>query len=340
MRLGFGLLTCQRYPGDPRSDVDLYREALELAEEGERLGLDTVWVSEHHFLDDSYMPSLLPLCAAIAARTSRIRIGTGVLLAPLYASPVRLAEDAATVDLISAGRLILGLGLGWREEEFEGLGVPKRGLGRRMEQIVTTLRQAWSDGLVTEGVAGPGISVTPKPAGPASPALWLGAFAEQGVRRAGRMADGFLSSRADPALLALQARWLREELERAGRDPAAFEIGANVTVFAWPDAEEGWRLVRDHVHYVRWKYIDMAPARARTGPPPPAPPLDPSEEELLRSTMLCGTPAEVAEGIRAYDEAAGGRLHFLARLYWPGLAHDVQREALRVYAEEVAPLLR
>src|SRR5919201_3885232 len=168
MRFGFGLITCQRHPHDPRSDAELYEDALALSEEAERLGFDSVWVSEHHFWDDGYMPALLPVCAAIAARTRRVRIGTGVLLAPFY-QPVRLAEDAATVDLLSAGRLVLGLGLGWRAEEFDVLGIPQRGLGRRLEEIIATLRMAWSaDGLVD------GASVTPKPAQAGGPPIWLG----------------------------------------------------------------------------------------------------------------------------------------------------------------------
>ncbi len=124
------------------------------------------------------MPSLLPACAAIAARTSRIVIGTGVLLAPLH-DPFRLAEDAATVDLLSGGRLVLGLGRGWRREEFEALGVPLAGRHRRLEEAVRVLREAWSEGLVS----GSGVSVTPKPARPGGPPIWIGALTASWVRR-------------------------------------------------------------------------------------------------------------------------------------------------------------
>jgi alkanesulfonate monooxygenase SsuD/methylene tetrahydromethanopterin reductase-like flavin-dependent oxidoreductase (luciferase family) len=338
--LGFGLITCQRYPGDPRSDQTLYADALDVAALAEQLGFDSVWVSEHHFVDDGYMASLLPVAAAIAARTQRVRIGTALLLAPLH-DPVRLAEDAAAVDLISGGRFTLGLGLGWREEEFEGLRVPLRARRRRLEDSIAVLRQAWSDGVVT-GTATtpyPGMSVTPKPPRPGGPPIWIGGFAEPAVRRAGAIADGFMGSDVGPQELAEAVGWAREELERGGRDPDAFEWSVHLPTFPWHGAD-AWERVRDHHWYVSWKYDDMETARGRTGPPPAAPPIPAAREAELRESILMGAPERVAERIAALRDAAGGRLHYIARLYWPGMDAEVRDESMRIFAEEVAPLLR
>jgi alkanesulfonate monooxygenase SsuD/methylene tetrahydromethanopterin reductase-like flavin-dependent oxidoreductase (luciferase family) len=332
MEVGFGLISCQRPAEDARSDQDLYREALELAAEAERLGYDSVWVSEHHFVDDAYMPSVLPVCAAIAARTERIRIGTALLLAPLI-DPLRLAEDAFTVDLLSAGRLTLGLGLGWREEEFDALGVPLRERVARLRRAVDVLRTAGAGELVD------GVAVTPGPAQPGGPPLWIGAMAEPAVRRAGRIADGFMGTEVTPESFGEQVRWAREELERAGRDPDSFTWSLHLPTFAWPGGG-AWERVRDHHWYVTWKYEDMDAARSRTQPAAPTPPLPAAREAELRDSIVMGTPEQVAEQLRAFGDAAGGNLHYIARLYWPGMDPALQREAMAVFAEQVIPLVR
>jgi alkanesulfonate monooxygenase SsuD/methylene tetrahydromethanopterin reductase-like flavin-dependent oxidoreductase (luciferase family) len=341
MKLGYGLITCQRYPGDSRSDADLYREAIELAVEAEQLGLDSVWVSEHHFVDDAYMPSLLPVAAAIAARTERVEIGTGLLLAPLH-DPLRVAEDAATVDLISGGRLVLGVGLGWRREEFEGFGIPLGDRVRRLVGSITIYREAWSDGLVhgTEAMPVPGVSVTPKPPRRGGPPIWIGAFAERPVRRAGRIADGYMSGDTPPDEFAQQVAWAREELERRPADEAQrFTFCIYQPTFAW-HGDDAWDVLRDYRHSMSWKYEDMDGAFGRTGPPPAPPALTPEAEDALRSGTVLGTPREVADGIERYRQAAGDDLHYVAQLYWPGMPFEHQREALRVFAQDVAPLLR
>jgi probable F420-dependent oxidoreductase len=334
--LGFGLITCQRYPGDPRSDRELYAEALSLAVEAERLGFDSVWTSEHHFVDDAYLPSVLPLSAAIAARTSRVLIGTGLLLAPLH-EPIRIAEDAAVVDLISGGRLVLGIGLGWRAEEFEALGVPLRDRAHRLEDSVTVYRQAWSGGLVSGGdhVSYPDVPVRPLPARPGGPPIWIGGLSEAAIRRAGRIADGFMATEVTPAELAEQVA-----IARAARvDAGPFEISVHVPTFPW-HGDDAWEIVRPHHWYVSWKYDDMDEARHRAGEGPEPPEIDDALDEALREQIVLGTPEQVIDRIRELVDAAGGSLHYIARLNFPGLAPDVQREVMRVFAEEVAPVFR
>jgi alkanesulfonate monooxygenase SsuD/methylene tetrahydromethanopterin reductase-like flavin-dependent oxidoreductase (luciferase family) len=336
---GFGLITCQRYPGDSRSDQDLYQQALALAEDADAFGLDSVWVSEHHFVDDAYLPSLLPMCAAIAARTRRVRVGTALLLAPLH-DPVRLAEDAAVVDLISGGRLVLGLGLGWRAEEFDAVGIPLAGRVPRLLAAVDVLRQAWSGDLVRggHGAGYPGMPVRPLPAQRGGPPLWFGGLTEPAIRRAGRVADGFMATEVTPGGLREQAALVVQE---RARRPAAgsFTISVHLPTFVW-EGPGIWDLIRDHHRYVAWKYDDMDTARGRAGGPLPPPPLIPGEEAQLRESIVLGTPEEVAKQIDEYRRAAGGDLHFIARLYFPGLPWQVQQRTLRLFAEQVVPRAR
>ena len=118
----------------------------------EELGWDDIWLSEHHFLDDAYTPSMLPLGCAIAARTQKVEIGTSVLLLPLH-DPVRVAEDAATLDVLSGGRLQLGLGVGYRVEEFIGFDISRGERAKRMDEELEKLKQDIKAGLQSYPVA-------------------------------------------------------------------------------------------------------------------------------------------------------------------------------------------
>lgn len=339
MRIGFGYLTAQHHPDDPRTDAEIYREAIEIAVELEAGGFDSVWTSEHHFVDDGYMPSQLPVLAAMAARTSRVRLGTGVLLAPMF-DPLHLAEDAATVDLISGGRLILGLGIGWRDEEFDAFGVTTRERGSRLEGHLAVLRQAWGNGLVTgdgRHFRYDGINVTPKPAQPGGPPIWLGAGVETAVRRVGRLADGYFAGPASPAGLERRMSWVREEALASGRDPGAITASLYRPTFAWRDGD-AWERVRDAAWYIDWKYGDMGEARgSRRRARPPA--LAAEDEDRLRAQVVAGTPEQVAERIMEYAPVLGDEGTYVARAHFPGLDLGVAAESRRILAEEVLPLV-
>src|SRR5271170_4534679 len=137
----FGLWYDFRNPPEWRQASDrLYSEILDQIAWGENHGFDDVWLSEHHFIEDGYLPSILPVAAAIAARTKRIRIASGVLLMPFH-NPVRLAEDIAVVDVISGGRFELGVGAGYKDEEFKGFAVPFNERGARTNEALGIVRR-------------------------------------------------------------------------------------------------------------------------------------------------------------------------------------------------------
>src|SRR5881409_2839869 len=143
VHVGIGLFTAQIPVGSRRTFAREYRETLDLVRLAESVGFDSAWVSEHHGASDGYLPSLLPMLAAFAASTERMQLGTGVVLAPFH-DPIRLAEDAAVVDQLSGGRLILGLGLGWRDEEFRMFGQEVGERVHRTVDAVEVLRRAWT----------------------------------------------------------------------------------------------------------------------------------------------------------------------------------------------------
>ena len=169
-KIGVGLFTGQIPAGGNRPLHDEYLGAVELTRLTEAEGLDSSWVSEHHGAGDGYLPSLLPMLAAFATVTSRIELGTGVVLAPFH-DPLRMAEDFAVVDQLSGGRTIAGFGIGWRDEEFRAFGIETSSRVRRTIELVEILRRAWSE----ERFSFEGkyfnydrVAVTPKPARRAS----------------------------------------------------------------------------------------------------------------------------------------------------------------------------
>jgi alkanesulfonate monooxygenase SsuD/methylene tetrahydromethanopterin reductase-like flavin-dependent oxidoreductase (luciferase family) len=328
--LGYGLVTCQRHPDHDEGWTPLYAEALELAAAAEEIGLDSVWVSEHHFVDDGHLPSLLVVLGAMAARTTRVTLGTALLLAPLH-DPLRVVEDAAVVDQLSGGRLVLGLGLGWRDEEFEALGVPVGERVRRTRALVDIARGAWNGEavVVRDGVAEPW--VTPAPCRPGGPPLWIGALAEPAVRRAGRIADGFIACEVTPDELAVQVGWAREERARHGVE-APLEIALHLPTLVSPDGV-GFAEAADHLRWADWKYGDMAEARTMSGPLGRPEPADRDYLERLESTTIVGTPRQAADRIREYADAAGGRLHMIARSYLPSLPPAARADALRALGD-------
>jgi probable F420-dependent oxidoreductase len=201
----------------------------------EQAGYDSLWtfqrllVPEGSGMEPVYHSVLDPMAALAyaAAVTARVRLGVAVINAP-FVSPGYLAKQAASVDVLSAGRLDLGLGLGWMTEEFAMTGAPMRRRGARTAEYVQVLRTLWGEQPAEfdgEFYSVPRGSALPRPVQPGGPPILLGGTAEVALRRAGRIADGWVtSSRADLSAIADSIAIVRQAATEAGRDPAAIRI--------------------------------------------------------------------------------------------------------------------
>jgi probable F420-dependent oxidoreductase len=336
MALGFGLLSAQLRPGET-DWTRAYDDTVRLAVEAERLGFSSVWTTEHHFVDDGYMPSLLVVGAALAQATSRIEIGTGVLLAPMH-HPLRLAEDAATVQLLSHGRLTLGLGLGWSGVEYAGLGADLHRRGAAMEEILRILPQAWSGEPFThEGPVYqlPTLAVRPTPQSRIP--ILVGGSAEPAIRRAARLADGIFSN-APADQFREEVGWVLDELGRAGRDPSTFRFVHYSILLPGASRADALARYRDAVWALNWKYGDMEASAVRPLPAASPPPFKRPDESLLaRRTTHAGTPDELVEVLLEVRNGVPVPVEFVARSLLPLLEWDAQVELMEQLAEGVAP---
>jgi alkanesulfonate monooxygenase SsuD/methylene tetrahydromethanopterin reductase-like flavin-dependent oxidoreductase (luciferase family) len=207
---------------------DLYAAALDQVQWADELGFDVVGLGEHHASPDGYNPSPLVLASAMGARTRRIRLRTSVLLAPLY-DPIKLAEDAAVTQLATAGRLILGIGGGYRPAEFETFGQRLEERWRAIGETIELLRKAWTGEPFTW--KGRRCHVTPRP-DPAPPIL-LGGASAAAARRAARIADGWFPP-LEPRLWAPY----REECVALGKaDPGEYPRQGPIFLDAMIDAD-------------------------------------------------------------------------------------------------------
>lgn len=338
MGLGFGLLSAQLRPGE-EGWQRAYDETIALAVAAEEMGFTSIWTSEHHFVDDGYMPSLHVVSAAIAQATSTIEIGTGVVLAPLL-HPLRLAEDAATVDLLSRGRFTLGLGIGWSQTEFDAFGFDRRLRGKAMDEILRILPQAWSGEPFHHAGAVydlPDVGVRPTPAH-RIPVL-VGGSAQAAVRRAARLADGVFGNAPAPSFVE-HVTWIRDELEKQQRDLADFRIVYYAVMIPAPSVDGAFAFGTEHLWQMMWKYGDMEASAARTGSVPAAPPFDDTKRDRLygRGTAI-GPPEKIVEELLGLREQTGVDIEFVARSFFSTLDYGEQIELMHELAEEVAPHL-
>jgi alkanesulfonate monooxygenase SsuD/methylene tetrahydromethanopterin reductase-like flavin-dependent oxidoreductase (luciferase family) len=225
------------------SHAEQYAACLDMCQWADEHGFDSVVISEHHGLDDGYLPSPLPLAGAIAGRTRRVPISIAALLFPYY-NPLRLAEDLAVLDLASGGRIVTVVGLGYREEEFEMFGVDPKGRGRRVEQQIAIMRQAWTgDPFEYEGRT---VRITPTPLTKPHPILLMGGSTPIAAQRAARLRMPFMPAVGDHEL----ARIYEDECAKVGYAEGWALIPSSLGfVHVSEDPERAWQQIGPHACY-------------------------------------------------------------------------------------------
>lgn len=269
----------------------LYRTAMEQIRWADQQGFDAVVLSEHHVSEEGYLPSPLVMGGAVAAATERLAITLAALVAPLH-HPIRLAEDLAVLDHLAGGRLMAVLGIGYRQVEFNVFGADRSRRGRRVEEVVEILRQAWTgDPFEYEGST---ITVRPMPLTPGGPMLALGGSVAASAERAARLGLSLFAGHDDPELATIYDA----ECERLGHRAGMAMIPSGPTfVHVSEDPERDW---------------------ARIGP------LALADAEILRSWQTPGNRSMIDSAATSIDELrAEGKYLILSPEEWVTLTQDL-----------------
>ena len=313
-----------------------YRDALEEVVRAEELGFDSVWMEEHHSVVNHYWPSPLLVLAGFATRTSRVLLGTDILVAPFY-HPVRLAEDGALLDIMSNGRFVLGAAIGYKPDEFALYGAELEKRGARFEEQLAIVKALWAEGAVAfkgryyqlEG------RLEPRPVRRPHPPIWIGGWGDLTLKRAATLADNWIPGpTADLARLLAGNRQFLDQRAAAGRTtpPAEWPLTRDV-IIADSDAEarelaERHIMVSYRKEYAggwRHPFIDASIATDLDG--------------LMKDRFLIGGPDQVRKALTPFVTEYG-LTHLICRLFFPGMPHRHIMRELELITKEVMPAFR
>lgn len=321
-----------------RGDFEEITKATQLAE---RVGIDGVLFGEHHGSARNQFPALLNLLSALAARTERVQLGTSILLSALY-NPVWIAEEAAQVDVISKGRLILGLGLGYQPGDFSHFAVPFANRVSLFEEGVEVIRRAWTErpfSFVGKRHRFRSVSVFPVPVQRPHPPIWLAGWTVEGVKRAARLGDAWVT---DPIqnLAGLQAMAACYAEMRAARGlPPRTVLMREILIDRSRSAaleHYGPGLLETYRYY--WNNqafnVDWDPwARSITSA------ADITLEDVIRDRVIAGSPDECTEQLKRWVADTGAEYVQLVIPSHQG-ASSTNLEAIELIGREVLPAFK
>jgi len=313
-------------------------EVIAEAQLAEASGFDSCFFGEHHQDKDGFLPSPLIVATAVAAHTTRLRVGTSVILLPLH-HPVRVAEDVITLDLVSKGRVILGVGIGYQAADFRAFAVPMEHRVALFEEGVEIMRQCWTGERFSFGgkhYTLEDVQIRPRPFQRPAPPLWIGASVPAAARRAGRLADAFVGTPSmDLAFTVGLVDAYKTAAREAGR-PAEVILMRDAWVArtrAEADAVYGPEVMASYQYY--WEH---RLAEFRNIPPGTKFTL----ENLAPDRLILGDPETCVREFHRWREATGAN-YYLLRLrhaHSGGPAHEKIMDAIKLFGDRVLPYCR
>ena len=246
----FRIGLCYDFRNPPDSGIsmpDLYAEVMDQIAWADGVGVDLIWFTEHHFVDDGYLPSWIPVAAAAAARTRRVRFSSDVCLLP-FNNPVRLAEDLAVLDNLSNGRVEIGVGLGYAPHEFHGFGLPVARRVSMSDEAIEVLRLCFSGERFSfkgKRYEFNNVLITPGYVQAGGPPLWVAAMSRAGALRAARYGCHLLPQGDSTHTLDV---W-RDALDSAQQALQDYRVGIIRSVLVTDDAARDWPAVRESERY-------------------------------------------------------------------------------------------
>jgi alkanesulfonate monooxygenase SsuD/methylene tetrahydromethanopterin reductase-like flavin-dependent oxidoreductase (luciferase family) len=332
----FGLMIRAQYP---RHDdmVERFGEICAVARLAEQLGFDCITKGMHYGASPLGDYQQIPFLARIMAEAPSCRLNAGVVLLSLH-KPLDIAEQFATLDVMSKGKVILGVALGYRELEFKAFGTTQTKRVSRLEENLTAIKRLWTEERVSmkaSHFALDDVSLGMRPVQKPRPPIWMGANADPAIRRAARLADCWYippHNRVDSVLRQLDI--YRRELDACGK-PFPDELPMRREVFVADDRKDALRLCgaaleRKYQAYVQW---------GQDKPMPEGDGLDMALDELLKDRFLIGSPDQVAEDILDIVRPTGVN-HLIISTHWPGMETAVAMDSMQRFAEEVMPRVR
>lgn len=295
----------------------------------EKMGFNSIWILEHHGMEDTYYPSPLIALAGLASVTRCVELGSCILILPLY-HPVHVAEEAAMVDVISGGRLILGVGLGYRSEEYELFQVSMRDRGKRMTESLVLIKRLWTEPTVNfkgRFFQVRGFSLYPKPLRKPHPPIWIGGWSDRALERAAKLGDAWFIGPvgALPDIRSGYSKYL-DYLKKFGKTLGRLPLVREIYV-----AEDSTEAYEKAVKYIGSMYF-----RDYTSWGHPLVKSAKSFEDIARDRFIVGNPDECISQIEKFTKELKVT-DMIFRVHYPGMTIDEGLNVIRLIAEKIKP---